>query len=66
MEETIFLQGQDARQFLKTWFCESCLSSARNWAELDKRGNLEVPGMYDERGELVGFLCPSCAKLDNK
>ena len=61
--KTEYLQGEEAREFMETWYCESCLSPAKSWAERDRYGNLEVSGMYDERGDLIGFLCPVCAKL---
>jgi len=59
--ETVYLQGDDARIFLAGGCCEGCLRSAREWAEEDRFGNVEVHGDYDTSGDLVGFLCPVCA-----
>ncbi|MGB9887961.1 MAG: hypothetical protein ACPLRW_13350 [Moorellales bacterium] len=59
--ETVYLQGDEAREFARSGYCESCLRPAREWAEPDRYGGLEVHGDYDSRGNLAGFLCPDCA-----
>lgn len=64
--KTVYLQGNDAREFEKGDYCEICLRPAREWAEPDRFGNYEVHGVYDRRGNLVGFLCPDCAKEKEK
>jgi hypothetical protein len=62
--ETLYLQGDDAREFEQNGYCESCLRSAREWAKPDHLGNYEVHGDFDRDGNLVGFLCPDCAEAD--
>jgi hypothetical protein len=61
MTDTIYLQGDDAREFRKSGYCEACLRPASEWAGPDRFGNYEVHGDFDSRGNLTGFLCPQCA-----
>lgn len=56
---TVFLQGEDASDFIKNGYCERCLRPAREWAKMDALG-IAVAGDYDRGGNLVGFLCPEC------
>lgn len=60
-DETLFLQGDNARWFLEDGYCEGCLRPARDWAEPDRYGGIEVAPDYDPEGNVVGFLCPECA-----
>ena len=64
--ETVYLQGDEAREFARSGYCESCLRPAREWAEPDRYGGSEVHGDYDSRGNLAGFLCPDCAARAGK
>ena len=59
--KTEYLQGDDARFFLESGYCECCLRPARDWARPDKFGNVEVYPAEDSAGNLVGFLCTACA-----
>jgi len=60
--QTVYLQpGDDAGIFLTSGFCERCLVPAAEWAKKDRHGGVEVYGDYDNRANLVGFLCPECA-----
>lgn len=61
MTKTEYLQGDDARWFIKDGYCEVCLAPARKWAKEDRFGNVEVHRAYDSSGNLVGFVCPACA-----
>jgi hypothetical protein len=60
---TVYLQGDDARQLIDEGYCEICLVAAREWAEPDKLGNVEVYGEYDCDGNLTGLVCPTCVGL---
>lgn len=60
--QTVFLQGQDALEFERNGYCDCCLRPAPDWAEPDRLGSYEVHGDYDRNGNLVGFLCPACAR----
>jgi hypothetical protein len=55
-----YLQGDDAREFLRDGYCEGCLRSAGEWAQEEGFGNVEVHGDYDAGGNLTGFRCPDC------
>ncbi|MBE3585398.1 MAG: hypothetical protein IMW94_04400 [Thermoanaerobacter sp.] len=61
MAKTEYLRGDDAQRLLKEGYCEACLRPAREWAEENRFGHVEVHGDYDSRGNLTGFLCPQCA-----
>jgi hypothetical protein len=58
----MYLQGDDAREFLRHGYCEGCLRHAQEWAQEDRYGNVLVHGAYDARDNLVGVLCPNCAE----
>lgn len=60
---TEYLQGDDAREFMRNGHCECCLRAADEWAEPDRFGNVEMFGEYDCDGNLTGFACPTCVKL---
>lgn len=57
---TVFLQGDDAANAL-SGNCEMCNESLQEHYELDAFGNVEIYADKDPHGNLVGFLCPSCA-----
>jgi len=57
---TIYLQS-DVQEFLRNGYCDRCLRPAREWAETDRYGGIEVYTVEDAKGNLVGFLCPDCA-----
>ncbi|SHI88928.1 hypothetical protein [Desulfofundulus thermosubterraneus] len=61
---TVYLRGDDAREFERSGYCEGCLRPASEWAESDRFGNYEVHGDFDSRDNLAGFLCPQCAEVD--
>ncbi|MDA8335442.1 MAG: hypothetical protein M0Z41_10725 [Peptococcaceae bacterium] len=60
MNGTEYLQGDDARRFLRDGYCGGCLRPASEWAEEDRLGNVEVHGDYDTDGNLTGFHCQDC------
>jgi hypothetical protein len=62
MADTVYLQGDDAREFEQNGYCEGCLRPAKEWAEPDRFGNYVVFGDFDRDGNLVGFLCRECAE----
>ncbi|WP_141305184.1 MULTISPECIES: hypothetical protein [unclassified Neomoorella] len=63
MGETVYLQNDlEVKEFLTNGYCENCLRPAREWAEENRYGHVEVHGDFDSRGNLVGFLCPECAR----
>ena len=57
---TVFLQGDNATEAL-SGNCEICNEPLFDHYELDARGDLLMYAERDRRGDLVGFLCPSCA-----
>ena len=61
MPRTEYLQGDDAREFMRSGRCDDCGSHAMHFADEDQYGNVEVAGHYDSEGDLVGFLCSPCA-----
>lgn len=62
-ESTVYLQGDDARALERGEFhCERCLKRLDRAYRPDRLGNYVVSGDFDARGNLVGFLCPACAK----
>lgn len=64
---TVYLQLEsDVRELLENGYCDSCLRPAREWAETDRYGGIEVYITEDARGNLVGFLCPDCAAKGEK
>lgn len=62
MSKTVYLQGDDAVRFMQDGHCDSCLAPAHDWADYDHYGGVEVYGAYDNGDNLVGFLCPKCAR----
>ncbi len=60
LSETVFLQGDYATEAL-SGNCEICNKPLAEHYELDVFGNLQMYAERDPRGDLVGFLCPSCA-----
>ena len=60
LPETVFLQGDNASIAL-SGNCEICNESLQEHYELDAFGNLQMYAERDHRGDLIGFLCPSCA-----
>ena len=60
LSETVFLQGDYATEAL-SGNCEICNEPLFDHYELDARGDLLMYAERDRRGDLVGFLCPSCA-----
>lgn len=58
--ETVFLQG-DSASIALSGNCEICNESLQEHYELDAFGNVQIYADKDPRGDLVGFLCPSCA-----
>ena len=61
LSKTVFLQGDDAASAL-SGNCEICNKPLAEHYELDARGDVEMYADKDSRGDLVGFLCPVCAK----
>ncbi|GAB6156834.1 hypothetical protein JCM39194_00340 [Desulfotomaculum varum] len=59
--DTVYIQGDSAREFEYGGYCDACLRPANEWAEEDRFGNYEVYGAFDSQGNLIGFLCPQCA-----
>jgi|GEM_PF-2408183 len=60
--KTIYLQLEsDVRELMENGYCDICLRPAREWAEPDRFGGIEVHIIEDAGGCLVGFLCPECA-----
>ena len=57
-----YLQGEDARRFMSGGVCDMCLAPAREWAEPDRYGNVQVYGERHSNGDLLGFLCPDCVR----
>ena len=60
LSETVFLQG-DSASIALSGNCELCNEPLAEHYELDARGDVEMYADRDSRGDLVGFLCPSCA-----
>jgi hypothetical protein len=60
LPETVFLQG-DSASIALSGNCGVCNESLQEHYELDARGDVEMYTERDHRGDLVGFLCPSCA-----
>ena len=60
LPETVFLQGDDASIAL-SGNCEICNEPLAKHYELDAFGNVQIYADKDPRGDLIGFLCPSCA-----
>jgi hypothetical protein len=60
LPETVFLQGDNAVEAL-SGNCGLCNEPLTEHYELDARGDLQMYADKDLRGDLVGFLCPSCA-----
>ena len=58
--EDVFLQGDNAIEAL-SGNCEICNEPLVKHYELDAFGNVQIYADKDPRGDLVGFLCPSCA-----
>ena len=58
--EDVFLQGDDAENAL-FGNCGICNEPLVKQYELDAFGNVQMYAEIDHRGDLVGFLCPSCA-----
>jgi len=63
--KTEYLQGeQEVNDFLNNGHCEYCLRPAYKWTKPNKYGHLELHGLYANNGNLIGFLCPICAKIN--
>jgi hypothetical protein len=58
--EDVFLQGDYATEAL-SGNCEICNEPLTKHYELDAFGNVQMYAEIDRRGDLIGFLCPSCA-----
>ncbi|BCV23269.1 hypothetical protein kuro4_00420 [Gelria sp. Kuro-4] len=58
---TEYLQpGDEANNLLKEGVCDECFRPAKEWAQKDQHGGIEVFGKYDSHGNLIGFVCPDC------
>lgn len=60
LPEEVFLQGDNAVEAL-SGNCGLCNEPLTEHYELDARGDVQMYAEKDHRGDLVGFLCPSCA-----
>ena len=64
---TVYLQLEsDVRELVEHGYCDRRLRPAREWAEPDRYGGVEVHIVEDARGNLVVFLCPDCATKGEK